>query len=238
MTQAGPGDNGPVEPRASAVDIAGGSGRSLLRRIVIYLPGSVVPAALALVTSMVFTRVFTAAEFGMFSLAAIVVATPLKVVSTTWLVQSVGKFLPAGGARVGTAARAGRRDPGDGADTSRSSSPSGRSASSWVAFCSPRSGAPSCCRHCCSLVVTSLFEVTTTVFAAEARAIGYTASKLADSVLTLTLRLVLVSGLVSMDVTLMLWSVVHQQRRPGAADVVADRAGLTPPRGGPFARLA
>jgi O-antigen/teichoic acid export membrane protein len=207
MTQAGPGDMGPDEPRASAVDIAGGSGRSLLRRIVIYLPGSVVPAALALVTSMVFTRVFTAAEFGMFSLAAIVVATPLKVVSTTWLVQSVGKFLPP------VAHESGRRHVLDAVTLATVLIVAIQVALGTVGFVVGRLLLPEEWRvfvlpALLFVVVTSLFEVTTTVFAAEARASGYTASKLADSVLTLALRLVLVSGLVSMDVTLMLWSVV------------------------------
>ncbi len=186
---------------------SGGSGRSLLRRMLIFLPGSVVPAVLALVTSMVFTRVFTAAEFGMFSLAAVVIAAPLKVVSTTWLVQGVGKFLPP------VVHDRDRRQLLDAVALSTVLIVSiqvvlgvigyvvGRLVLSdqWSGFLLPA---------LLFVVVTSLFEVTTTVFAAEARATGYTAAKLVDSALTLALRLVLVSGLVSMDVTLMLWSVV------------------------------
>lgn len=185
----------------------GNTGRSLLRRILIYLPGSVVPAVLALVTSMVFTRVFTTAEFGMFSLTAVVVGAPLKVISTTWLVQSVGKFLPpvvededrrrvldavtlATVLIVGIQVLVGSI----GYAVGRALLPE-----QWHEFLLPA---------VLFVLATSLFDVTTTVFSAEARAGEYTASKLADSVLTLGLRLVLVSGLVGMDVTLMLWSVV------------------------------
>lgn len=207
MTRDGPVEDDLADPGRSSMPIAGGSGRSLVRRMVIYLPGSVVPAILALVTSMVSTRVFSAAEFGMFSLAAIVVATPLKVVSTTWLVQSVGKFLPP------VAHQDGRRQVLDAVTLATVMIVGiqlalgtvgyvvGRQVLSeeWRGFVLPA---------LLFVVATSLFEVTTTVFAAEARASAYTASKLADSVLTLVLRLVLVSGLVSMDVTLMLWSVV------------------------------
>ncbi len=207
MTRAAPVADASVASNGRGTPMASGSGGLLLRRMVVYLPGSVVPAVLALVTSTIFTRVYTAAEFGMFSLVAIVVATPLKVVSTTWLVQSVGKYLPP------VAHHEGRRHVLDAVTLGTVlivvaqlvlgtvGYVVGRQVlhEEWRGFLLPA---------LLFVVATSLFEVATSTLAAEARASGYTAAKLADSMLTLGLRLVLVSGLVSMDVTLMLWSVV------------------------------
>lgn len=208
MTGAGPA---PTEPEVTSAgtDAASGvegSSRLLLKRILIYLPGSVVPAVLALVTSMVFTRIFTPNEFGMFSLAAVVVASPLKIISTTWLVQSVGKFLPP------QRTADGRRRTLDAILLATAAIfvmetvlglvtiAVGRSllADKWDEFLLPVA---------LFIVITSMFEILSAVLSAEARASEYTTYKLVDSVATLGLRLLLVSGVFSMDITLMLWSV-------------------------------
>jgi O-antigen/teichoic acid export membrane protein len=207
MTRAAPVADTSTARSGRGTSIASGSGGFLLRRMVVYLPGSVVPAILALVTSTVFTRVYTAAEFGMFSLAAIVVATPLKVVSTTWLVQSVGKYLPP------VVHQDGRRHVLDAVTLGTVLIVGAQLVLGTVGYVVGRQVLHEEWRGfllpaLLFVVATSLFEVATSTLAAEARASGYTAAKLADSVLTLVLRLVLVSGLVSMDVTLMLWSVV------------------------------
>ncbi len=196
-----------VEPAGVHEDTHLASTRSLLKRILIYLPGSVVPAILGLVTSMVFTRIFTTAEFGLFSLAAVVIAAPMKVISTTWLVQSVGKFLPP--AKTDSE----RRSLLDAAVLSIvliigvqfvvgvGAFIAGRYllADIWGPFLLP---------VVLFIAATSLFEILSAIFPAEAKATDYTTFKLIDSIFTLVLRLLLVSGLIGMDVTLMIWSVV------------------------------
>ena len=47
-------------------------GSALLHRIVVYAPASVVPAVVTLLTSVIFTRIFDADQFGLFSLALVV----------------------------------------------------------------------------------------------------------------------------------------------------------------------
>src|ERR1019366_2600066 len=61
------------------------------------------------------------------------------------------------------------------------------------------------------VIFSSLFDVLAIVFPAESRAKEYTAYKLFDSVATFGLRLLLVSGLFSMDIRLMFWSVVFSR---------------------------
>lgn len=181
-------------------------GRTLARRILIYLPGSVVPAVLTLVTSMIFTRVFTPAEFGMFSLAAIVIATPIKTMSTTWLVQSVTKFLPP------EREEEGRRRILDAVFLAVGAIATAQCllgvaaivlgrlvlADDWQSFLVP---------IVLFVLAISLFEVMSAVLAAEGRASVYTTFKLVDSVVTLGLRLLFVSSVFSMNITLMLVSV-------------------------------
>ncbi len=71
----------------------GSVGQPLLKRMVIYIPGSLVPAILTLVTSIVFTRIFSPVAFGKYSLF-LVYAAPIELLFTAWLNQSIGKFLP------------------------------------------------------------------------------------------------------------------------------------------------
>lgn len=180
--------------------------RRLVKRILIYMPGSVVPAILALVTSMIFTRIFTPAEFGMFSLAGVVVAVPLKTISTTWLVQSVGKFLPP------ARSEGEKKRTLDGVVLAIGAIVVAQCvlgavaillgslflSEEWHAFLVP---------VFFFVVAISLFEILSGVLAASARATDYTTFKLVDSILTLGLRLLFVSSLFSMNVTLMLVSV-------------------------------
>lgn len=230
---ASAGGGAATGPRDSTVERAGaeadqepGATGVLLKRMVVYVPGSVGPAVLALVTSMVFTRIFTAAEFGMFSLAAIVVAVPVKVVSTTWLVQSVAKFLPP------VAADDERRTVLDAVVLTTALIVVAQVilgavayavghfvlAEQWRSFLLPA---------VLFVITTSLFEILSALFSAEARASAYTAFKLSDSILTLTLRLIMVSGLMSMDVTLMIWSVVISNGL--LVPLMWRRVGLTSP---------
>jgi O-antigen/teichoic acid export membrane protein len=58
------------------------------------------------------------------------------------------------------------------------------------------------------VVVSSVFELLAMVLVAEHRATAYSTFRVTDSVLTFALRLLLVSALVRMDLTLMFWSVV------------------------------
>lgn len=200
-TEERPGHGAEVGEPAARTD-----GRRLVRRILVFVPGSVVPAVLALVTSMIFTRVFTPAEFGMFSLAGVVVAIPLKTISTTWLVQSIAKFLPP------QRTEAGRRRTLDAVLLAIAVIAAvqvvlglvailvGRAVLSeqWHRFLVPVA---------VFVVAISVFEILSSLLAAEGRAHQYTTFAVVNSVLTLGLRLLFISSLVRMDVTAMLWSL-------------------------------
>lgn len=207
-------------------------GHALVRRILIYLPGSVIPAILTLVTSMVFTRIFSPAEFGMFSLAGVVVAIPLKTISTTWLVQSVGKFLPS--QHTGD----GRRKTLEAVFLATSVIAIGQCLLGAAAILFGRAVLPERWHEflvpvAVFVLAISLFEILTAVLAAEARATEYTTYKLVDSVVTLGLRLLFVSSVFSMDVTLMLVSVAISNGV--LVPLMWRRAGLPSLRGLPHA---
>lgn len=72
--------------RGTSIELLGHIGR--------YLPSSVVPAFLGLLFTAVFTRTFTAAQFGRFSLA-MSAATLLASLAGQWLQQGITRFLPA-----------------------------------------------------------------------------------------------------------------------------------------------
>jgi len=222
MVMTGP----PATPTAGgATDAPAAPRQSVLARIVTYAPGSIVPALLTLATSVVFTRIFSASSFGTYGLF-LAVAVPLKLLATTWLTQSIGKFLPQqttreGAARVtdavavstilvlavesvlGVAAVALGRAllPGD----------QQQFVGAMVAF----------------VVVTSAFDVLGILFATQHRAREYVTYKLTDSVATFGLRLLLVSAAVGMDITLMFWSVVVSNGL--LVPVMWHRAGLGSP---------
>jgi O-antigen/teichoic acid export membrane protein len=182
------------------------TGRTILRRIVTYLPGSLVPAVLTLVTSMVFTRVFSPAVYGMYSLF-LVVANPVRLLFTTWLTQSLGKFLPP-------------EHTAQGRDRVRAAvllstvamvlveTVLGVLALVVLPTLLPPGWRDLLLPVVLFVLLTSLFEVLSTVFAVESRAGQYVRYRLFDSVLTLALRLLMVSAVFRMDVSLMFWSVV------------------------------
>jgi len=56
-----------------------------------YLPASILPALFAVVAASVFTRIFSPAEYGVYSLV-IAVTGPLTMVLSEWIAQPVGRF--------------------------------------------------------------------------------------------------------------------------------------------------
>lgn len=194
-----------VEGTPSAAG-SGSDGRSLLKRIVIYIPSSIVPAMLTLATSVIFTRIFSPAAYGHYSLF-LVYAAPLELLFIEWLDQSIAKFLPAAQnpaerrrvkaaislslvliiiTEVGLAAAA-------------LAVGSFTLAPEWRGFLLPTA---------LFIVISSLFDLIAVVLAAEYRAKEYTSYQLVDSVVTFGLRLLLVSAVFSLDIRLMFWSVV------------------------------
>lgn len=78
------------------------TGRLLGRQIVQYAPGVVAPAVIALAFAVIFTRVFTSAEYGRFSLAQSVV-TMITLLAGQWLLQGINRYLPGVPAGAATA---------------------------------------------------------------------------------------------------------------------------------------
>ncbi len=187
-------------------EATGASAGTLLKRIATYSPGTVVPAVLTMVTSLVFTRVFSPEVYGRFSLFLVVV-TPLRLVFTTWLTQGMGKFLPP------EQTDHGRRQAKEAVFLSTAvvvlaESLFGVLAFAVAALLLPPGWHSFLLPVLLFFVVTSVFETLILLFPVEARAGVYVRYRLLDSVLTLGLRLALVSGLVGMGITLMFWSVV------------------------------
>ena len=184
----------------------GSAGQSLLKRIVIYIPSSIVPAMLTLATSIIFTRIFSPVAYGKYSLF-LVYAAPIELLFIEWLDQSIGKFLPP------EQASEDRRRVKDAIFLSIALIFFSETvlavgvlivgnfflAPEWRSFLLPTS---------LFVIVSSLFDVIAIIFAAEARAKEYTSYQLLDSVATFALRLLLVSAIFSMDTRLMFWSVV------------------------------
>lgn len=205
---------------------AGSGGNDIIKRVVTYAPGSVIPAVLTLVTSMVFTRLFTADEYGLFSLA-LVTATMVKTAMSSWMKLSIAKFLPqepdagkqqrlkraillsamlmlAAELVVGTlgvvlVTHVWQQDEGSLAVP----------ALAWV-------------------LASSTFDVFCTVFAAEHRAKEYVSYQLFASVTTFCLRLALVFTLFYGQISVMFWSVVVAEGM--LVPLMWWRAGLPSPR--------
>ncbi|MGA8047581.1 MAG: oligosaccharide flippase family protein, partial [Dermatophilaceae bacterium] len=180
-------------------------GTDLLRRMMVYAPSTAVPAGLLLVTSVVFTRIFPPAEYGMYSLV-LVLATSIRMLVTTWLTQAIGRFLPR--AQPGQD----RRQVQDAVFLASAGTFLAEASIGVVAVA--LAGAllsvewtvllPGALAY---LLTTSMFDVLLSTFAADARAQEYSLYKLFDSIATFVLRLLLVSSIVSMDIRLMFWSV-------------------------------
>jgi O-antigen/teichoic acid export membrane protein len=185
---------------------SGSDGRSLLKRIIIYVPSSIVPALLTLATSVIFTRIFNPVAYGKYSLF-LVYAAPIELLFIEWLDQSIGKFLPP------VQAPEDRRRVKDaiflsialifvteiGLAVGALAVGNFALAPEWQGFLLPTA---------LFVIVSSLFDIIAVVFAAEYRAKEYTSYQLIDSVFTFVLRLLLVASIISMDIRLMFWSVV------------------------------
>ena len=179
---------------------------TILRRIAIYAPSSLLPAVLTLVTSMIFTRHFSAAAFGVYSLF-LTVAGLVKLIFTTWITQGMGKFLPP------EQTEDGRQRTKDaifvsGVIVFGCESVLGLVALSASGLFLAPGQRPYLAPMIAFVVVSSVFELLAMVLPAEHRAKDYTRYRLVDSVLTFALRLLMVSALLRMDLTLMFWSVV------------------------------
>src|SRR4051794_15145088 len=191
----------------ATVETAGAaSSRTLVRRIVAYAPSSLLPAVLTLATSMVFTRLFSAAAFGVYSLF-LTVAVPVKLVMTTWVQQALGKYLPP------ERTVEGRRRVKDAIFVSGGivffcESVLGLLALAFVGLALGEGQRSFLAAMIGFVVGSSVFELLPMVLVAEHRATAYSTFRVTDSVLTFALRLLLVSALVRMDLTLMFWSVV------------------------------
>lgn len=180
-------------------------GTTLVRRMLVYAPSTVIPAGLLLVTSIVFTRIFPPADYGIYTLM-LVLATSIRLLFTTWLVQGIGRFLP-------------RAEPGRPRDNVRDAIFLATSATflaeailGLTAIVAVRSALPVGWTAVLPpvlvfLLTTSVFDVLIAAFAAEARAKEYVSYKLVDSIATFALRLLLVSSIFSMDIRLMFLSV-------------------------------
>lgn len=66
---------------------------SMLHQLLRYLPGSLLPAAVSVVSTAIFTRIFQASEYGQYVLVTSVTSL-LVVVVSQWLQQSTNRFLP------------------------------------------------------------------------------------------------------------------------------------------------
>jgi O-antigen/teichoic acid export membrane protein len=177
----------------------------VVRRILTYAPSSLAPAALTMVTSVVFTRIFSTEAFGLYSLF-LVMATAAKLVATTWLSQGMAKYLPV----AATLTR--REEMKQGLLVSLTIMVILESLVGLLTFAVayPLLNVDQRGFLLPTLVfvlAVSLFEIVGNVFPTEHRAKEYTSYKLLDSVLTFVLRLLLVSSIVRMDIRLMLWSV-------------------------------
>ncbi len=80
------------DAKPQPIPAAGSRGRDLLVQIGWYAPASVLPALLGLAFTAVFTRAFSAVEFGVYSLA-MTAAGFLAAAATQWLQQGITRFL-------------------------------------------------------------------------------------------------------------------------------------------------
>lgn len=186
----------------------GGAG-AVLRRILTFAPGTLVPAVLTLVTSMIFTRIFNPTAFGLYAIF-LVGANPAKLVATTWLTQSLGRFLP----REQSAA--GRRRVKDAVFVSATAiliveTVIGGLVLAVLRGLLPVDWRPMLLPTVAFVMASSVFDVLSLVFPTEYRAAEYTLYRVIDSVATLGLRLLLVTATLRMGVESMFWSVVLSQ---------------------------
>lgn len=65
----------------------------MLKQIITYIPGTVLPLILSVLAAALFTRIFSAEEYGRFSLAISITALATTL-SFQWLQQSINRYLP------------------------------------------------------------------------------------------------------------------------------------------------
>jgi O-antigen/teichoic acid export membrane protein len=182
---------------------------AVLRRILTFVPGTLVPAVLTLVTSMIFTRIFDPIAFGLYAIF-LVGANPAKIVATTWLTQSLGRFLPS------EQSAEGRRRVKDAVFVSTTAiliveTVIGGLVLAGLRGLLPVAWRPMLLPTVAFVMVSSMFDVLSLVFPSEYRAAEYTLYRVIDSIATLGLRLLLVTTTFRMGVESMFWSVVLVQ---------------------------
>jgi len=179
--------------------------KNIVKQILTYIPGSIVPALISIVTTTIFTRVFSAAEYGLFSLF-LMIATTFRLVTTMWLIPSSARDLSAEQSEEG-----------------RRKIKAVVQVGIWVILCGDAvlgtaallflqpllgAGQQSLMLPMIAYVMaSSVFEVVNSLFTAEMRAKEYVSFKLTDSLVTLGLRLLFVLTAINMDVRAMFWSV-------------------------------
>jgi O-antigen/teichoic acid export membrane protein len=70
---------------------------TLLRDTARYLPGTLLPGALALLSTIVFARILAVGDFGIYALAIAVMSTG-SALTAQWVVQGMNRYLPGGAA--------------------------------------------------------------------------------------------------------------------------------------------
>lgn len=197
---------------------------SLLARMLTYAPASVVPAVISLANSSIFTRYFTASEFGEYSLFFIA-ANTARLISTMWISQGIGRYLPAenspeGRARIKATVMRGvlvvlALEGLVGAVLLGAFRP--LSLASGRAFLLPAVA---------YVMAGSAFDIFGMLLSAEMRAREFVFYRLIDSAGVFLLRLLLVFSFVRMGISALFWSVI-------ASDIILipfmwARSGLPP----------
>jgi O-antigen/teichoic acid export membrane protein len=180
--------------------------KSILRQILTYIPSSILPSALTLLTTAIFTRVFTTEKYGEYSYF-LSISVSIRLVASMWLMQGIGRFLAPlttedardrqkrvillgvslltlGYLIISAAAilfAVPRLPPG------------------WRAFIYPMA---------IFTVTVSLFDISNSIFASERRANEFAAFKIIDSVITFGLRILLIFVIIKGDITAMFWSMI------------------------------
>lgn len=201
-------------------------GNEIFRRIATYTPGTLIPAAITLATSMVFTRLFSAEDYGTFSLA-FVVATMMKTGLSNWLVLSVNRFLPP------EAEIEGQRRVKSAVVLSTFLMLAVESLVGLIfviaaPYLMDSQRGALVIPALLYVLVTSTFEVLSAVFAAEHRAAEFVGYQLVLSTTTFALRLVLVFTVFEGQISVMFWSLVITTGV--LAPVLWVRAGLSAPK--------
>jgi len=67
--------------------------RLLLRQVLAYVPGSILPAFIGLASAAIFTRIFSTDEYGRYSLVLSII-TLATALASQWLQQAINRYLP------------------------------------------------------------------------------------------------------------------------------------------------